>query len=86
MYDNFIINISDYISSYYSKKINNNKNNNNNNNNENENKFITLLKPEYILYFRIYIIYLFLHYFKKKYMIDYTLCLQGQYIINEISN
>jgi len=82
MYDNFIINISDYISSYYSKK----NNNNNNNNNENENNFITLLKPEYILYFRIYIIYLFLHYFKKKYIIDYTLCLQGQYIMNEIYN
>jgi len=31
-------------------------------------------------------IYLFLYYFKKKYMIDYTLCLQGQYIINEIYN
>ena len=60
MYDNFIINISDYISTYYS-----NNNNNNDNNNDNESKFIILLKPEYILYFRIYIIYLFLHYFKK---------------------
>jgi len=65
MYDNFIINISEYISTYYSKKYNNNNNN----------EIITVLKPEYILYFRIYIIYLFLHYFKKKYMIDYTLFL-----------
>jgi hypothetical protein len=72
MYDNFIIKSSDYISNYYISKKNNN------------NEIITLLKPEYILYFRIYIIYLFLYYFKKKYMIDYSLCLQGQYIIHEI--
>ena len=82
MYDNFISNISDYISTYYSK----NKNNTNNSINNNKYEIITLLKPEYILYFRIYMIYLFLYYFKKKYKIDYTLCLQGQYIINEIYN
>ena len=87
MYDNFIINISDYISSYYSKKINNiDSINTINTFKTNKNEIITLLKPEYILYFRIYMIYLFLHYFKKKYIIDYTLCLQGQYIINEIYN
>ena len=39
---------------------------------------------EFLLYIRIYFIYLFLYYLQQRRSFDFSFCLQGQYILQEI--
>ena len=39
---------------------------------------------EFLLYIRIYFIYLFLYYLQQRRSIDFSFCLQGQYILHEV--
>ena len=63
--------IISYIGNFYIEKYNSNKQS-------------TIYQLEFILYIRIYIIYLFLYYLKQRKILDYSFCLNGQYLIYEI--
>ena len=51
-------------------------------NNSNEIIENSLLKIEYLIYFRFYLIYLFLSFLKKNLFLDYSLILHTQYILS----
>ena len=55
-------------------------------NNSNEIIENSLLKIEYLIYFRFYLIYLFLAFLKKNLFLDYSLILHAQYIFSLIFN